>query len=99
MITLKPVPRYKQRLQIRHPSVTATVGDITASFGSHSSHAPTEKGEIQFSSGQSFDRFGRQGDLRDDSAESLFQSVLREAIVSSSGMGRDSTRRDIIVSS
>ena len=30
-----------------------------------------------------------EGDLRDDSAEILFQSFLQEALVSSSGMGRD----------
>ena len=29
------------------------------------------------------------GDMRDDSAEILFQSFLQEALVSSSGMGRD----------
>ena len=44
---------------------------------------------IQFSSVQSLDRVGRRGDMRDDSAEILFQSFLREALVSSSGMGRD----------
>ena len=38
---------------------------------------------------QSLDWFGRRGDMTDDSAEILFQSFLREAIVSSSGMGRD----------
>ena len=41
-----------------------------------------------FSSFQSIDRSGRRGDMRDDSAEILFQSFLREALVSSSGMGR-----------
>ena len=44
---------------------------------------------VQFSSVQSLDRFGRRGDMRDDSAEILFQSFLQEALVSSSGMGRD----------
>ena len=44
---------------------------------------------VQFSSVQSFDRLGRRGDMRDDSAEILFQSFLQEALVSSSGMGRD----------
>ena len=43
----------------------------------------------QFSSVQSFDRLGRWGDMRDDSVDILFQSFLQEAIVSSSGMGRD----------
>ena len=38
---------------------------------------------------QSLHRLGRQGDMRDDSAEILFQSFLREAVVSSSGMNRD----------
>ena len=38
---------------------------------------------------QSFDRLGRQGDMRDDSAEILFQSFLQEAVENSSGMGRD----------
>ena len=44
---------------------------------------------FQFSSVQSLDRFGRRGDMRDDSAEILFQSFLQEALVSRSGMGRD----------
>ena len=38
------------------------------------------------SSVQSFD--GVKGDMRDDSAEILFQSFLQEALVSSSGIGR-----------
>ena len=38
---------------------------------------------------QSLDRLGRRGDLRDDSAEILYQSFVQEALVSSSGMGRD----------
>ena len=38
---------------------------------------------------QSHDRLGRRGDMKDDSAEILFQSFLQEALVSSSGMGRD----------
>ena len=38
---------------------------------------------------QSLDRLGHQGDVRDDSAEILFQSHLQEALVSSSGMDRD----------
>ena len=42
-----------------------------------------------FSSVQSLDRLGLQGDMRDDSAEMLFQSFLQEALVSSYGMGRD----------
>ena len=33
-------------------------------------------------------RLGRWGNMRDDSAEILSQSILREAIMSSSGMGR-----------
>ena len=37
----------------------------------------------------SLDRLGCLGDTRDDSAELLYQSFLQEAIVSSSGMGRD----------
>ena len=45
---------------------------------------------VQFSSVQSLDRLGYWGeDLRDDSAEILFQSFLQEALVSSSGIGRD----------
>ena len=42
-----------------------------------------------FISVQFLNRLGRRGDMRDDSAEILFQSFLREAMVSSSGMGRD----------
>ena len=48
------------------------------------------------SSVQSLDRLGRRGDMRDDSAETLFQSFLQEALrssgpsaVRSCGMGRD----------
>ena len=41
------------------------------------------------SSVQSLDQLGRRGDMRDDSVEILFQSFLQEALVSSSGMGRD----------
>ena len=44
---------------------------------------------VQFSSVQSLDRMGRRGNIKDDSAEVLFQSFLQEALVSSSGMGRD----------
>ena len=44
---------------------------------------------IMFSSVQSLDRLDRRGDIRDDSAEILFQSFLQEVIVSSSSMGRD----------
>ena len=43
---------------------------------------------FQFSSVQSFDRLGRWGDMRDNSADLLFPSFLQEAPVSSSGMGR-----------
>ena len=42
-----------------------------------------------FSSVQSLDRLGRREDMRDDSAEILFQSFLREALVSSFSVGRD----------
>ena len=44
---------------------------------------------VQFSSVQSLDRLGRRGDMRDDSAEILFQAFLQKTLVSSSGMGRD----------
>ena len=44
---------------------------------------------VQFSSFQTLDRLGRNGDMRDDSAEILFQSFLQEALVSSSSMGRN----------
>ena len=47
---------------------------------------------VQFSSVQSSDRLGRRGDMRDDSAEILFQSVLHEALVSSSGTGFAGTK-------
>ena len=43
----------------------------------------------QFSSVQSLDQLGHHGDMRNDSAEILFQSFLQKALVSSSGMGRD----------
>ena len=42
----------------------------------------------QLSSAQSFGGSGHRVDTKDDSAENLFQSFLREAIVSSSGKGR-----------
>ena len=42
---------------------------------------------------KSFNRLDRRGgggkDMRNDSAQILFQSFLQEALVSSSGMGRD----------
>ena len=41
------------------------------------------------SSVQSLYRLGHRRDTKDDSAEILFQSFLRQALVSSSGMGRD----------
>ena len=43
----------------------------------------------RFSSVLSLDGLGRRGDMRDDSAEILFQSFLREALLSSSGIARD----------
>ena len=43
---------------------------------------------VQFSSVQSLVRFGRRRDTMDDSAEILFLSLLREAFVSSPGVGR-----------
>ena len=43
----------------------------------------------QFGSVQSLYRFGRRWDMRDDSAEIIFRSLLQEARVSSSGIGRD----------
>ena len=45
--------------------------------------------EYQFSSVRSLDCLGRWGNMRDDSAEILFQSFLRKALVSSSGMDGD----------
>ena len=54
---------------------------------------------VQFTSVQYLDRLGRRvggwvvgeggEDMRDDSAEILFQSFLQEELVSSSGMGMD----------
>ena len=44
---------------------------------------------VQFGSLQSLDRLGHRGDMTDDPAEILFQSFLQEAVVSSSGTGRD----------
>ena len=44
---------------------------------------------VHFSSVQSHDRLDRRGDTKDDSANIFFQSVLQEALVSRSGMGRD----------
>ena len=46
-------------------------------------------GPAQFKSVQSLHRLGHLGDTGDDSAEILFQSCLREALVSSFGMGKD----------
>ena len=44
---------------------------------------------VQLCSDQSLDRFGRRGDMRDDSTQILFQPFLQKAIVSSFGMSRD----------
>ena len=41
---------------------------------------------LRFSSVQSLDRLGRRGNMRDVSAEILFQSFLHEALVNSSCM-------------
>ena len=49
-----------------------------------------------FSSVQSLDQFGRRWDLRDDSAEILFQSFLQEALVNRSRMGRDVHSFDVV---
>ena len=57
-----------------------------AALGSVSAVAPSLG---QFSSVQSLDRVGRVGDMREDSAEILFQPFLQVALVSSSGMDRD----------
>ena len=43
---------------------------------------------LRFSSVQSLDRLDRRGNMRDDSAEILFQSFLQEAFVSRFGMGK-----------
>ena len=43
---------------------------------------------MQVSLVQSLEQMGRRGDIRDDSAEILFQSFMRETLVSSSGIGR-----------
>ena len=48
----------------------------------------TKKHRGSYQSNQSLDRLGHRGDMRDDSAEILFQCFLQEALVSSSGMGR-----------
>ena len=47
------------------------------------------KREARFSSVQSCDRLGRPGDVKDDSAEILFQSFLQKAVASSSGTDRE----------
>ena len=62
--------------------------------GKHSSGKAWQKGvkdpaQVQFSSVQSLDPLGHQEDMRDDSAEILFQSFLQEALLSSSSMGKD----------
>ena len=44
---------------------------------------------FQFSSVLSLDALGRREDMTDDSADSLFRSLLQEALVSRSGLGRD----------
>ena len=52
---------------------------MSSSLGKHSYKRCT--------SVQSLDRSGRQGDVTDDSAQTLFQRVLQKATLSSSGMG------------
>ena len=44
---------------------------------------------VQFSSVQLLDQLGRREDKKDNTAEILFQSILGEAMVSGSDMGRD----------
>ena len=55
----------------------------------HHHHKHLSEVFLTFTSLQSFDRLGRRGDTRDESAEIPFQSFLQEALVSSSGMDRD----------
>ena len=43
--------------------------------------------QLSVSSLQALDRLGRRRDMRDDSAEIFFLSLLQETLVSSSGMG------------
>ena len=45
--------------------------------------------QMCISSVQSLDRLGHRGNMRDDSAEILLQSFMQNALVNSSGMGRD----------
>ena len=45
--------------------------------------------DVQFSSVQSLDLLGCRGNMRDDSAEILFPSVLRKPIVISAGRKRN----------
>ena len=47
------------------------------------------RGEVLITSSQSLDRSGLQGESRNESEEILFQSFLREVLVSCSGMGRE----------
>ena len=43
------------------------------------------EGTDQFDSVQTLDRLGRRKDMKDDSADILFQSSLQDALVNSSG--------------
>ena len=51
--------------------------------------APQLPSVVQFSSVRTLDRFGRQEDVKDDSADILFQPFLQEALLSSCGIFRD----------
>ena len=53
----------------------------------------------KFSSVPSLDKLGCRGDMRDDSAEILFQSFLLEALVGSSGTGRGDSKTNHKISS
>ena len=78
----KGFPSYKRTFfpcnHFFHESVTKADPTFKTAFAGFS-----------FRSVQSLDRLGRRGDMKNDVAKILFQSFLQEALVSSSGMGRD----------
>ena len=78
---LHPLPITPPKLNIWSGKCQKTTRKISIAVSLH------HLSSIQFCPVQSLDRLGRRGDMRDDSAEIIFQSFLQEALASSAGMG------------
>ena len=71
------------------PRLCSEVNLVHSIFTPQAKKSHTRTTFLSFSSFQYLDRLGPRGDMSDDSAEIILQSFLQEAIVNSSGMGRE----------